>query len=105
MFLLYIKQYLCLADYNSKFPVIKRRDSLILMCKVIIGEYGLSKKIMSETDDNFVSERFKEAHRNLSMKQELLHHITTKAMSKLKCALNSLNTYERNPLILMQVKI
>ena len=38
------KHYLCIVDYHSKFPIIKKTEdfsaeSLILMCKVIFAEY------------------------------------------------------------------
>ena len=43
MFTLHKKNYLCIVDYVSKFPVIKKTedllsDSLILACKIIIFE-------------------------------------------------------------------
>ena len=46
MFTLNNKHFLCIVDYHSKFPVIKKSenasaDSLILMCKRICAEYGL----------------------------------------------------------------
>ena len=50
-FSLYNKNYLCIVDYHSKFPVIKKMeglsaDSLILVCKVIFfSEYGQENNI------------------------------------------------------------
>ena len=49
MFNLNNKHYLCIVDYHSKFPIIKKTenlsaDSLILMCKVNFAEYGLPKE-------------------------------------------------------------
>ena len=43
------KLYLCILDYHSKFPIIKKTedlsaDSLILLCKVIFAEYRLQRK-------------------------------------------------------------
>ena len=40
------KNYLCIIDYHSKFPIIKKpedlsADSLILTCKIIFSEYGI----------------------------------------------------------------
>ena len=45
------KKYLCIVDYDSKFPFIKKTEdlstkSLILVCKIIFSEYGLPKKIL-----------------------------------------------------------
>ena len=43
------KNYLCIVDYQTKFPVIKRveglsTESLIATTKVIIAEYGIPCK-------------------------------------------------------------
>ena len=50
MFTLNNKNYLCIVDYHSKFPVIKKTEdlstyNLMLTCKIIFSEYGLPKKI------------------------------------------------------------
>ena len=52
MFTLNNKNYLCIVDYHSKCPIVKRaedmsKESLIIACKVIFSEYILLKKIMS----------------------------------------------------------
>ena len=57
------KNYLCIIDYNSKFPVIKRleglsAESLINILKIIFAKYGIPRKIMSNAGTNFVSDRF-----------------------------------------------
>ena len=54
------KNHLCIADYHSKFQVIKKTedlyaDSLMLTFKIIFSEYGLPKKIMSDVAGNFVT--------------------------------------------------
>ena len=46
MFTLDNKRYLCLVDYHSKFPIVKKTedlsaDSLILTCKIIFAEYRI----------------------------------------------------------------
>ena len=61
MFILHNKTYLCIVDYHSKLPVIKKMeyllaDSLILTCQIIFSEYGLPKKIMSDLGGNFISD-------------------------------------------------
>ena len=45
MFTLNNKQYLCIVDYHSKFPIVKKTkdlsaDNLILACKIIFAEYA-----------------------------------------------------------------
>ena len=64
IFTLNNKHYLCITDYHSKFPIIKKTedlsaDSLILKCKFIFAEYGLPNKIMSGSGSNFISDKFK----------------------------------------------
>ena len=51
-------------DYHSKFLIIKKTadlsaDRLISTCKIIFAEYGIPKKIMSDSDGNFISDKFK----------------------------------------------
>ena len=57
------KNHLCIVDYHSKFPVVKRleglsAESLITTVKVIFAEYGIPHKLMSNADTNFVSDKF-----------------------------------------------
>ena len=64
MFYLDNKHCLCIVDFHSKFPIIKKTtdlsaDSLILTCKIIFAEYGVPKKIMSDSGGNFVSDKLK----------------------------------------------
>ena len=64
MFTLHSKYYLRIVNYHSKFLVIKKMkdpsaDRLMLACKIIFSEYGLPKKIMSDTGGNFISDKFK----------------------------------------------
>ena len=67
MFNLNNKHYLCIVDYHSKFPIIKRTedfsaDILILICNIIFAEYGLLKEIMLESGGNFFHERSYNIH-------------------------------------------
>ena len=57
------KNYLCIIDYNSKFPVVKRLEGLSAKnltnaVKIIFAEYGIPHKIIPDTGTNFVSGRF-----------------------------------------------
>ena len=82
MFNLHNRNYLCIVDYHSKFPVIKKAedlsaDSLILTCKIIFSEYGLPDKIISDAGSYFVSDKFKILKKNLSIEQTVslsYHH-------------------------------
>ena len=58
------KNYLCMVDYPSNFPVIKRMEglsteSLITTTKVIFAECGIPCKIMPDAGTNFVSDKFR----------------------------------------------
>ena len=74
MFTLQHKFNLCIVDYYSKFLVIKKMedlsaDSLILVCKIIVSEYGLPKKIMSNAGGNFISDKFKRFCHSMNIEQ------------------------------------
>ena len=54
--------YLCIVDYNSKFPVIRKlqgllAEHLINVVTAIFAKYGIPQKIMSDAGSNFVSEK------------------------------------------------
>ena len=82
MFTLNNKQNISIIDYHSKFPVTKKAedlsaDNLLLTCKVIFAEYGLPKKIMSDSGGNFISAKFKTFCKSLNIEQAFLssyHH-------------------------------
>ena len=74
MFTLNNKKYICIVDYHSKFPIIKKTedlsvDSLTLTCKIIFAEYGVTKKIMSDSGGNFISDKFKTFCKSLNIEQ------------------------------------
>ena len=63
IFLLNKKNYLCIVDYHSKFPIVKRleglsAESLITKIKVIFSEYGIPQKLMSDAGTNLISDKF-----------------------------------------------
>ena len=67
------KNYLCIIDYHSKFPVIKRLEglaveSLITTTKVIFTEYGIPQKLISDTGTNFVSDKFWQFCKSINVK-------------------------------------
>ena len=76
------KNYLCIVDCYSKFPVIKRMeglstDCLITTTKVIFAEYGIPCKLMSDAGTNFVSDMFSKFCSRLNIEQAVLsayHH-------------------------------
>ena len=57
------KHYLCIVDYNGKFPVVKRleglsADNLINLVKAIFAKYGIPDKLMLDVGTNFISVEF-----------------------------------------------
>ena len=76
------KNYLCIVDYNSKFPVVKRleglsADSLIDTVKIIFTKYGIPQKIMSDADTNFMSDMFWQFCKTINIEQSVssaYHH-------------------------------
>ena len=73
---------MCILDYNSKFPVIKRleglsADNLINTVKTIFTEYGIPHKLMSDVGTNFVSDKFHHFCKLVNIEQVTLsayHH-------------------------------
>ena len=68
------KNYLCIIDYHSESPVIKRMEglsaeSLIATIKVIFAEYGIPHRLMSDDGNNFVSEKFRSFCSSLNIEQ------------------------------------
>ena len=76
------KNYLCIVDYHSKFPVVKRleglsTENLITTAKVIFAENAIPCKLMSDIGTNFISDRFKQFCSSLNIKQAVssaYHH-------------------------------
>ena len=74
--------YLCVVDYNSKFPIIRRLQALsvehlISAVTTIFSEYDILQKIMSDAGTNFVSERFRQLCRSINVEQAVslaYHH-------------------------------
>ena len=74
MFTVYNRDYLCIVDYHTKFPYIKKTEdlsahSLALSCTIIFLEYALPKKIMPDESGNFISDKFKRFCKNLNIEQ------------------------------------
>ena len=76
------KNYLCIVDYHSKFPVAKRleglsAESLITTIKVKFTEYGIPHKLMSDAGTNFVSDKFWKFCNSINVEQTVslaYHH-------------------------------
>ena len=68
---LHNKTCLCIVNYHSRFPIIKKTedlsaDSLILACN-FFAEYGLPRKIMTNVGGTFISEKLEKICRNLNI--------------------------------------
>ena len=88
------KNYLCIIDYHSKYPVVKRMEglsteNLITRAKVIFAEYGILCKFMSDAGTNFISDRFRKFYSSLNIKQALLSAYHHQSNGKVKATLNS----------------
>ena len=74
--------YLCVVDYNSKFPIVRKlqgllTEHLINAVTAIFAEYGILQKIMSNAGTNFVSERFRQFCKSINIEQAVslaYHH-------------------------------
>ena len=68
------KNYLCIVDYSSKFPIVKRlegmsAENLTNAVKIIFVEYGIPQKIISDAGTNFVSDRFQKFYKAINVEQ------------------------------------
>ena len=68
------KNYLCIVDYHSEFPMVKRleglsAENLITTVKVIFAKYGILHKLMSDAGTNFVSDKFWKFCNSINVKQ------------------------------------
>ena len=66
--------YLCVVDYNSKFPIVWKLqglsvEHLINTVSAIFTEYGIPHKLMSDQGTNFVSEKFRSFYRSIKVEQ------------------------------------
>ena len=81
------KNYLCIVDYHSKFPVIKRMEglsveNLIATVKIIFAKYGIPCRLMSDASA-ILFQRNSEVPAAVSTSSKQCHHHTiTKAMDK-----------------------
>ena len=74
--------YLCVVDYNSKFPIIRKLQGLLVehlinAVTTTFAEYGIPHKIMSDSGTNFVSERFRWFCKSINVEQAVslaYHH-------------------------------
>ena len=76
VFQLNSKKYLCIVDYHSKLLVIKRMEGLLeesyCSSKIIFAEYGITCRLMSDAESNFISEKFKNFCNSLNIEQAVL---------------------------------
>ena len=65
--------YLCIVDYFSKFPIVRRMErerstDVVDILKDVFSEYGIPRCIVSDAGSNFTSEEFKTFARRLGIK-------------------------------------
>ena len=99
---------LCVVDYNSKFPIIRRlrglsSEHLINAASAIFAEHGILQKIMSDTGTNFVSQRFRQFCKSIKIKQavSLVYHHQTNGQVEacikfIKCTFKKCAEYGRD---------
>ena len=76
------KNYLCIVDYHSKFPMDRRveglsAEGLIAKTKIIFAKYGIPHKLISDAGTNFVSDMFQKFCNSIRVEQvvsSMYHH-------------------------------
>ena len=81
------KHYPFIVDYHSKSPVMNQVkkfsiDSLIKTCEIIFSECGLPSKIISDTDTNFISEKFENFCKCSALNMQCHHNTAMGTMAK-----------------------
>ena len=70
------KTLTCIVDYHSKFPVVKKVNSLLVdyliqMTKLIFAECGVPKFIISIVSTNIITDTFKAFCRKINIQQTI----------------------------------
>ena len=74
--------YLCVVDYNSKFPIIRKLQGLLVEHLInavssIFTQFGIPQKLMSDAGTNFVSEKSRHFWKSINVEQAVssgYHH-------------------------------
>ena len=85
------KNYLCIIDYHSKFPVMKRMEglsaeSLIATVKIIFAEYGIPHRLSQMLVAISFQRSLKVSATASTLSKQYPHHTTTKATDRYKPA-------------------
>ena len=110
MFTLNNKYYLCIVDYHSQFPIVKRAEdmsaeNLILACKVIFSEYGLPKRIMSDAGGNFISDNFRQFCKCMNIEQVTSSSYYHQSNGEVEAYIKFVKPTMKNALKLMMIYI
>ena len=94
------RNYLCIIDYHSKFPVIKRMEglsteSLIATTKIIFAEYEIPPRLMSDTGTNFVSDKFRRFCNWLNIEQAVLSTYHYQSNGQVKACIKFIKTHTK----------
>ena len=111
IFTLNNKNHLCIVDYHSKFPIVKKdrnmsAESLIIECKVLFSEYGLLKKIMYDSGGNFISDKFRQFCKCMHIEQVKSSSYHHQSNSQVEACIQFVkHTMKKNALKLMMIYI
>ena len=76
IFIIHGGTLLCIVDYHSKLPIVKKINSLsagdlVHMTKLIFEEYKLPKKVVSDAGTNFIADTFKAFCMRINIQQTM----------------------------------
>ena len=85
--------YLCVVDYNSKFPIVRKlqgllAEHLINAVSSIFTEYGILQKLMSDAGTNFVSEKFRHFCKSINIEQAVSLAYQHQSNGQVKACIN-----------------
>ena len=110
VFLMNGKNLLCIVDYQSKFQIVKKVNSLsaedlVQTAKLIFAEYGLPKKIILDTGTNFMAETYKNFSRRMNIQQTITSSYYHQSNSQIKACIKFVKHTNGNALTLIETYI
>ena len=103
-----IKDYtlLCIEDYYSKFPNIRKADSLaandlVKTAKIVFTKFGLPKKIISDAGTNFALNTFKQFCRQMNIEQTIASSYHHHSSRQVEACIRFVKQIITNTLIIM----
>ena len=107
IFMINGKKLLSTVDYHSKFPIVKKyntlsADDLVQVAKPIFAEYGVSKKIVLDAGTNFIVEVFIAFCRRMNIQQTITSSYHYQSNGQMEACIKIVKCMIKNALTLIE---